>query len=301
MKATILQNGPFLPITNRATFAFSPPSAKNPWPTLLALVDGEITVRDLAIQIVGNKPIDPPWVVPDFFGPGKDAEIFSLSGAIGAAGSHVNLRVSRVSVSGEFAPEDKIFGFNVYNGILAQGGLAGSSSPALAGLYEVRDSRFTAIGYPTDVTSVKDAVVVIENNTYGDEKAKDPSGFSMVDIGDVTNTNVRITNNRIVGTSYVFGINVTTYGFQPNGFTDSRLFIAHNTIKGEGTAINVNGTLKFSGKTSCHLVLNDTTRVKKLPAIVLGTGTKDCLVITREAGTVSDSGTNNRVITVPWR
>jgi hypothetical protein len=144
-------------------------------------------------------------------------------------------------------------------------------------------------------------VVVIENNTYGDENARDPSGYSMVDIGDVTNTSVRIANNRIVDTSYVFGINVTAYGFQSYGFTDSRLFIAHNTIKGDGTAININGAVKFSGKTSCHLVLNDTTGMKKLPAMILGPGTKDCLVVTREAGTVSDSGTNNRVITVPRR
>jgi hypothetical protein len=156
------------------------------------------------------------------------------------------------------------------------------------------------------VTNVKDAVVVIENNTYGDENARDPSGYSMVDIGDVTNTNVRIANNKIVDTSYVFGINVTAYGSQPNGFTDSRLFIAHNTIKGGGTAVNIDTTVPdfpfaFSGKTSCHVILNHTTRVKKLPAIVLGPGTKHCLVVTREAGTVQDLGKYNRVITVPRR
>ena len=41
--------------------------------------------------------------------------------------------------------------------------------------------------------------------------------------------------------------------------------------------------------------------MKTLPAIALAKGTKDCLVVTREAGTVSDSGTNNRIITVPRR
>jgi len=56
-KSTIIKNGPFLPIKNRATFAFSAPSADNPWPVLLAFVDGDITVRDLAIQIEGQKPI----------------------------------------------------------------------------------------------------------------------------------------------------------------------------------------------------------------------------------------------------
>ncbi len=268
--------------------AFCSPSANNPWPVLLTFVDGEITVRDLAVQIVGEQPITKGWDVAGL------PTIYALSGAIIGAGTHVDLRVSGVSVSGERAPKDTIYGFNVYNGILSQGGLAGSASPGLAGLYEVRDSRFSNLATSTDVANLKHAVVVIENNIYDYELA-----YSMVEVADLTNTNVRISNNQITSSS--LGISVTTYGFQPNGFTDSRLFIDHNTIKGGGTAITIDGTLKFSGKTSCQLVLNNTTRVTKLPAIVLGKGTKDCLVITHEAGTVQDSDTGNQIITVPRR
>jgi len=53
------------------------------------------------------------------------------------------------------------------------------------------------------------------------------------------------------------------------------------------------------------IVPNDTTQVRPVDPnfkpIFLGARTKDCLVVTREANTVNDQGTNNRVITVPWR
>ena len=99
---------------------------------------------------------------------------------------------------------------------------------------------------------------------------------------------------------------VADFPFPPGTFTNSRLFIAHNTfssqIPGAGAAIGIIAT--FNPKTSCSVVLNDTTGVDLDPPaypIFLGQGTKDCLVVTHEAGTVQDSGTNNRIITVPRR
>ena len=77
---------------------------------------------------------------------------------------------------------------------------------------------------------------------------------------------------------------------------------AATPIPGAGGAIGISAT--FNGKTSCSVVLNDTTGVDIDPPaypIFLGPGTKDCLVVTHEAGTVQDSGTNNRIITVPRR
>ena len=79
MKKTILQNLPNL-LWSRMTIDVdsdsatplrllappTPPSGDNPWPVLLSFVDGDIAVRDLAIQIVGAEPTR-GWNVPGFF------------------------------------------------------------------------------------------------------------------------------------------------------------------------------------------------------------------------------------------
>ena len=60
MKATIIQNLPNLFVTPDNSLLIGPPSAANPWPSLLAFVNGDIAVRDLAIQITGAEPTT-PW------------------------------------------------------------------------------------------------------------------------------------------------------------------------------------------------------------------------------------------------
>ena len=46
-------------------------------------------------------------------------------------------------------------------------------------------------------------------------------------------------------------------------FTNSRVFIAHNTFKGSGAAVGITAT--FNGKTSCSVILNDTKSVSLPP------------------------------------
>jgi hypothetical protein len=303
MNKTILQNLPSLVVKNDGEGQDplplwvvgppTPPSGDNPWPVLLSFVNGDIAVRDLAIQIVGAEPTT-GWNVPGFF------PIKAMSSAILVVGSRADLRVSRIALSSELAPNDLNYGFNVYNGILSQGGgFGGSPSPTLAGLYEVRDSRFTTVGFPVGVATLKNADVIVEGNTYG-------GAVWAMSASGLTNTNVRFVNNNasikevktpLQPPTKGYGIYVTN--FDPDTFTNSRLFIAHNTLKGEGTAIGVDAT--FNGKTGCHLLLNDTRGMKNLPTIVLAKGTKDCLVVTRETNTVKDEGDNNRIITVPRR
>jgi hypothetical protein len=123
---------------------------------------------------------------------------------------------------------------------------------------------------------------------------------------------VKFVKNKVTS---VFGVSVEVFTFQPEDgkFTNSRLFIAHNTFSNSnspvpgvvGGAIGIPAT--FKGKTSCLVVLNDTTNVKVDPSfsfypIVLGPGTKDCLVVTRDTreDAVLNLNPTNRVITVPW-
>jgi hypothetical protein len=285
MKATIIQNLPNLFVTPDNSLLIGPPSAANPWPSLLAFVNGDIAVRDLAIQITGAEPTT-PWSLSlvGAVGPFK-----VLAHAIVIVGTHADVRVSGVSISGSTS-SDPFYGINLYNGIFFEGALGAFPPPPLGGSYELRDSRFSTVVSGTPVFNLKDANVLVENNTFD-------GVFLMAEVTDVTNTNLRFVSNTA---NYIqTGISLFNSGVQANGVTNSRLFIANNTFKGEGPGVDIEST--FGGKNSCLLVLNDTTRVTKLPAIVLGAGTKDCLVITHEAGTVADSGTGNRIITVPRR
>lgn len=253
----------------------------------MTFVNGEIAVRDLAIQIVGPQP-------SNWGGAGPLGGLFVV-------GTRADLRVSRISFSGEsFGPGI----FNVFHAVLTQGGLGGVVPP-LVGLYEVRDSRFSTVSAAASAYTLKDSEVAVENNTFD-------GALWAGEFAGVSNTSVRFVNNEVSADVFVFGIQVRDFFLPPappNGFTDSRLLIAHNKFKGAAFGAAVGITATFGGKNSCLVALNDTTGVTPPPPptppdpnwkkIFLGPGTRDCLVVTREANTVNDLGTNNRVITVP--
>jgi hypothetical protein len=307
MKQTVLQNLPSLVIKNdgregRPLFGSlppTPPSGDNPWASLLTFVNGEIAVRDLAIQIVGPEPTT-GWLEGGL-------EIKAVVAALYVAGTRADLRVSRISVSGE--PSTNIFGINLLNAVLMQGGFTQPTPlPPLVGLYEVRDSRFRTVGSATAATTLKNSEVVVENNIFD-------GALWAGEFAGVSNTSVRFVNNEVSADVFAYGIQVRDFLlFPPNGFTDSRLLIAHNTFKGVAFGAAVGITATFGGKNTCLVVLNDTTGVKPtappLPPpppdwrpIFLGDQTSNCLVVTRDTrkgGAVNDQGTNNRVITVPW-
>jgi hypothetical protein len=260
---------------------------------LLTVDGGDVVVSDLAIQIVGDAPTK-PWTLSAI----GITPTTILQAAIGATGTGPRIRVARVSLSGVL-PDDPSAPPNVENGVAFTGGFAQGTQ--LSGYYEVTDSYITTMFRASFVSWVKDATVVFENNTF------DSVGFAGVFNG-LTNTDVKFVKNKVTS---VFGVSVEDFPFQPEDgkFTNSRLFIAHNTfnsqIPGAGFAIGILAT--FNGKTSCLVVLNDTTNVEVDPSfsfypIVLGPGTKDCLVVTRDTreDAVLNLNPTNRVITVPW-
>jgi hypothetical protein len=303
MKRTIIQNLPDLCVTPDNSLLAPPtpppsvcpptgepfPAGKNPWPILLTVDGGDVVVSDLAIQIVGDAPTK-PWTLSAF--PPTAASTFTiLQAAIRATGTGPRIRVARVSLSGAVSD---LGALNVENGIDFTGGFAPGTE--LSGYYEVTDSYINTMFRGSLVITVKDATVVFVNNTFS-------SVGDAVQFGGLTNTDVKFVNNKVTS---IFGVLVGDFPIPPGTFTNSRLFIALNTFSssplGACCAIPIFAT--FNGKTSCSVVLNDTTGVDLDPAaypIVLGPGTKDCLVVTREANTVLDQGTNNRVITVPRR
>ena len=309
MKRTIIQNLPDLCVTPDNSLLAPPtpppsvcpppgqtfPAGKNAWPILLTFDGGDVVVSDLAIQIVGDAPTK-PWTLSAIFGPSPPAPTLTiLQGPIGATGTNPQLRVSRVSLSGQdLDPLDPSPVINVENGVNFTGGFVPGTE--LSGYCVVTDSYIKNMIRGSLVTTVKDATVVFVNNTFD-------SVGDAVQFGGLTNTDVKFVNNKV---SSIFGVLVADFPFPPGTFTNSRLFIAHNTfsspIPGGAAAIPIIAT--FSGKTSCLVVLNDTTGVVLDPRaypIHLGPGTRDCLVVTREANTVLNEGTNNRIITVPRR
>ena len=300
MKRTIIQNLPDLCVTPDNYFLAPPtpppsvcpkpghafPAGKNPHAVLLTVDGGDVVVSDLAIQIVGDAPTK-PWTLSAF--PPTAASTFTiLQAAIRATGTGPRIRVARVSLSGAVSD---LGALNVENGIDFTGGFAPGTE--LSGYYEVTDSYINTMFRGSLVITVKDATVVFVNNTFS-------SVGDAVQFGGLTNTDVKFVNNKVTS---IFGVPVGDF---PGPFTNSRLFIALNTFSssplGACCAIPIFAT--FNGKTSCSVVLNDTTGVDLDPPaypIVLGPGTRDCLVVTREANTVLNEGTNNRIITVPRR
>lgn len=304
-ESTTIENRPYLCVAPDNYFLAPPtpppsptptasepcPAGKNPWPILLTVDGGDVVVSDLAIQIVGDAPTK-EWTLSAIFG-GAQPTFTMLQAAIGGTGTGPRIRVARASLLGALT---NLGGLNVENGIAFTGGFAQGTQ--LSGYYELTDSSIKTMFRASFVSWVKDATVVVENNTF------DSVGFAGVFNG-LTSTDVKFVKNKVTS---IAGVSVEDFPFQPEDgkFTNSRLFIAHNTFSSQipkvGGAIGIPAT--FNGKTSCLVVLNDTRGVDVDPPfypIFLGPGTKDCLVVTREANTVLDMSGKNRVITLPPR
>lgn len=210
MKRTIIQNLPDLCVTPVDYFSAPPtpppspasgscPAGKNPWPILLTVDGGDVVVSDLAIQIVGDAPTK-QWKL-SFISVGP---FTMLQAAIGATGAGPRIRVARVSLSGEF--NTVTGGLNVENGIAFTGPFNGGTGKELSGYYELTDSSIKTMFRASFVSWVKDATVVVENNTF------DSLGFAGVFNG-LTNTDVKFVKNK--GTS-IYGVSVENFPLYPS-------------------------------------------------------------------------------------
>jgi hypothetical protein len=93
-KITVILNLPNLYVTPVDAF-FNPPSAANPWPNLFSFIDGDFSVTDLAINIVGDD-LTTGWT-----NHGIDPSLEELGNAIMISGTNANARIERVLVQGE--------------------------------------------------------------------------------------------------------------------------------------------------------------------------------------------------------
>ena len=259
-RATTITNGVVRVATN---FFENDPSLENPWPLLLTFIGGRFQVSDLGFAIGGASPTT--WTLPGL------PVLHSLA-VVAAVLGEVDARFVRVRVTGERAPEDPVFGFNLYNGIVFQGPAV---TPA-SGKMSVEDCSFQTVGSWAPIADVQHGTFTATGNDSDDL-------FFAFDVGPLQDTRALYAGNRVrhALVSEVFGT-----------LDRSSLSLVANDVESSAEGIQV--TMDFTNGASCSIVGNKLATPD--PAILLGPGTSHCLVAGNHGASVIDQGTNNLVV-----
>lgn len=271
---TVVRNLPQPLYVTPVDFYLQPPGPQNPWPSLLAFVNGHFEVSDLAIRVVGT-----PTQGWSIFG--IDPPIQALAQGVVIVGQHADASFRNVLVQGEALPED-LFGLNLINGIFYEG-FIGSEPTPLAGSLTVRDAAFRRMVSGTPVVNLRNADVHILRNRYQDV-------LYGAEVVDLDHTRYRLHGNDVsgewygldqydlcLGRSAVCGIHASVFSVSGNSF--------------EGNGAYLEGTLGEA--VACRVLANDFAP-DVTPDVYLGEHTHDCLVV--GTGDVVDLGVDNHVI-----
>jgi hypothetical protein len=274
-KATIITNLPDLPVTP-VDFYLAPPSTENPWPGMLAFVNGSYSVSDLAIQVKGNSPTT-GWTIY-----GIDPPLKELALAIAVLGTEAHVKVNRVQISGE-PMENTMYGYNLINGIYFEGFMGESPLQPISGSFEVYNSSFSNMASGTPIFNVTNAVVILSKNQYSDV-------FDASDAGDLVNTSVVFSHNRIDGAE--MGYWRYTNSIED---TNTKFLLSHNLIQ---AVKGIYFESQFGEGNECLIKKNNVQKTTEI-GIYLGPGTNGCVVIgDGHKTTVQDLGTGNILIGV---
>lgn len=258
---TIVTNLPRLSVT-RVDMYFNPPSATNPWPSLISFVDGDIVISDLAIRIVGSEPTT-GWTIF-----GLDPPLKEMAIAIGILGTKANARVTNVLVEGEALP-NSLYGYNLINGIYFEGFIGESPAP-MSGTFSVTDSTFRRVASGAPVSNLSGASVFISQTRNEDVN-------SGLDAMDIVNSNLVFTHNTMDGfTGLQCGYLYNLFNKETSG---SNLLIANNVCRGtnpEAKGFVLETT--FAKGNKCLLVGNNVLGVKGV-GYSLDRGISGCTII----------------------
>jgi hypothetical protein len=271
---TVVRNLPQPLYVTPVDFYLQPPGPQNPWPSLLAFVNGHFEVTDLAVRIVGV-----PTQGWSIFG--IDPPIQALAHGVVIVGQHADASFRNVLVQGEALPED-LFGLNLINGIFYEG-FIGSEPAPLAGSLTIRDAVFRRMASGTPVVNLRNADVHILRNRYEEV-------LYGAEVVDLDHTRYRFHGNDVSGEWY--GLDQYDLCLGPSavcGIHHSVFSVSGNSFEKNGAYLE--GTLGEA--VVCRLLANDFAP-EVSPDVYLGEGTHDCLVV----GTVDvvDLGVNNHVI-----
>jgi hypothetical protein len=259
--ATSIGNGVMQQIA--PDFFLTDPSLSNPWPLLITFKGGHFTVRDIGFEIRGASPTT--WTIPGF------PELHSLA-VIAAVFGQVDAQFVRVRMIGERAPDDPVFGYNTYNGIVFQGPAVTPASGTLI----IDDSSFRTVGSWAPIYGVQQGRLTATGNEVEDV-------FFAFDIFTLTNTRVLYAGNVIrdaLVTSIIGTLDASSIGLVANEV--------------ESSASGIAMTMVFTNGATCSIVGNKLSGPD--PDILLGPGTTHCLVAGNHGATVVDQGTSNIVV-----
>ena len=255
------------------------PSADNPYPILFAFVDGDFTISDLGIRIVGETPAQ-EWTI---YGLGP---IYDLACAVAILGTDAHVEISHVLVEGE-VHEASLFGYNLFNGIYYEGWneWMGQPSPPLSGSFSVHDSMFRTLGYGTPILNLSNAVVAISRNLYKDLNCA-------MDGTDLVDSSYTFSHNKVEGV--FFGLD-----FWDNilpGHTGTSFLITNNQFRNAVYAVAFEQT--FGEGNQCLLLGNNVQNGNDI-GILLGEAIYGCTVVGGSNKTnVLDLGTGNTLVGV---
>ena len=275
VEKTVIRNLPEPFYVTPVDMYLAAPSADNPWPSLLAFVDGRFRVSDLTIRIAGAPTQG--WSIFGIAPP-----IQALAHGIAILGGRTEATIENVTIEGEELPSDLLYGYNVYNGILFEG-FIGADSPPLAGSLTVRHCVFRHVASGAPVANLRDAKVWIMDNRFEDVLI----GAEAVDF---SGTRYSFLGNHV--SADWAGVDLYDMCLGPSascGVVDSKFTVAGNLFEQNG--VYVEGTL--GSRVRCSVIAND-FGASVSPDVFLGPNTHDCLVV--GTGDVEDHGTNNHVI-----
>ena len=271
-QTTLATTGRPMPVTPRDFTSKGEPGPDNPWPSLIAFVDGDFSVSDLTIRVADEAPTT-GWSLSGL------PATRSLAHALVVTGRSARAAFERVTVVGKSTPSDPIAGHNVHGALVFAGLLPGSVP--LTGTFEVRGCSFVEVAAGVGASNLRSAAVTWMANAS--ERTIIPAHLAELDA-----TAVAVAGNRFQdGTA---GIQVV------DGLSDTQLVLAGNQLDGrDGIEI----TASFGDGVSCFAIGNDiqTDAANGGVSVWLGPATRGCLVISRAP--VRDEGTANRVIALP--
>lgn len=274
---SVLTNLPNLYVTP-VNFYYNPPSASNPWPSLVSFVGGDFLVSDMGMKVTGTEPTA-GWTFLDL------PPLYDLAIGFAVLGTTANAVFSRVDVEGQFAP-NPVVNYNLYNGIYFEG-FTGEKSPPLSGSFVVENSTFQHLGSAAAVANVADASVLISHNNAQDV-------FDAMDVLGLLNTRYEFSFNTVAGASfggYLYD-GSSSEGIAELYATSSEILVANNILSGQ-YGIYLDAT--FKDGTACQVLRNNFPNVTIL-GIYLGTGTSHCLVTGNSQTTIENLGTDNVVL-----
>jgi hypothetical protein len=253
------------------------PSTANPWPSLLAFIDGDFEVSDLSIRIVG----DEPTALPEGMSPYK-----SLDAAVVIVGTVASARFDRVTVAGEAQADASAFPFgsNVNNGIYYHGWWNDAAN-ALSGTFRVTQSTVRNVGDGIPTSNLRDANVLISGNVI------EPTSYG-ASTADLVDSRLEFSSNRV---SLVGDISYAGFYFYGGESSRSTIRIKDNKIRGY---VGIAFEQVFNDAMDCRLQANNLSETDFI-GIWLGEGTTGCYVIGGSTKTtVVDDGVGNVLVGV---